>query len=408
VTATRAAAAPPRLVAAICTAQGLTQVGAFSVPLLLPELIQLWRLSNTEAGWILGISAATYMLAVPVLTAATDRVDSRWIYLPSALIYAVSYLGFAAFADGFWTALLFRALSGVGWAGLYMPGLKALSDWVQGPGQSRAVAKHAAAIGLTNSLSFAFAGLVAAVAGWRWSVALSGFGGLAAFAIVAFALPPRRPEPSTGHLLDFRPVLRNRSSLAYSICYCVHTWEMGALRNWLIAFLAFVAGGASTGLLTPTVIATAMGLLGTWASVTGNEWSIRFGRARFVTVVFVASMALAAGVGWSAALPYEAAVGLCVLWGYLIWSDSSSLTAGSLGSALPGQRGSTMAVHSTLGYAGGFLGPLFVGVVLDLAGGPSPLGWGLAFGHVALALIAGPVALALLRPADLAGDRPGK
>jgi predicted MFS family arabinose efflux permease len=271
---------------------------------------------------------------------------------------------------------------------------------VQGPQQSRAVAAHAAAVGVFGSLSFVICGAVNALAGWRWSVAVGGFGGVAALLIFAWGVPRRAPEPASRALLDFRPVLRNRNSLAYSICYCVHTWEMGALRSWLVTFLVFVAAGAPTGVLAPTAVATAVGLLGTWASVTGNEWALRLGRRRFVMLVSLLSMAMAAVVGWGAALPYPFAAALCVAWGYLIWSDSSSLTAGALGGALPGQRGSTMAVHSTLGYAGGFLGPLAVGATLDWAGGPSPLGWGLAFGHVALVLAAGPIALIWLRPVD--------
>jgi hypothetical protein len=83
-----------------------------------------------------------------------------------------------------------------------------------------------------------------------------------------------------------------------------------------------------------------------------------------------------------------------------------SLTAGSAGSAEPGRRGATLAVHSTLGYAGGFLGPLALVATLDLLGGASVLGWGVAFGHVTVALLLGALAFAWLRPADLAGDRP--
>jgi hypothetical protein len=62
-------------------------------------------------------------------------------------------------------------------------------------------------------------------------------------------------------------------------------------------------------------------------------------------------------------------------------------------------------VHSTLGYAGGFLGPLALGVTLDLLGGASVVGWGVAFGHVTVALLLGALAFVWLRPADLAGDR---
>jgi MFS family permease len=106
-------------------------------------------------------------------------------------------------------------------------------------------------------------------------------------------------------------------------------------------------------------------------------------------------------------LPYPVAAALVVGYAALIWADSSSLTAGASGTALPGQRGATLAVHSTLGYAGGFFGPLVFGIILDLAGGESVLGWGLAFGHVAIALMVGPMALFLLKPVGLAGDAGG-
>jgi len=118
-----------------------------------------------------------------------------------------------------------------------------------------------------------------------------------------------------------------------------------------------------------------------------------------------ASAAMAGVIGFSAALPYGGAAALVLVYAMLIWSDSSSLTAGSAGSAEPGRRGATLAVHSTLGYAGGFLGPLALGATLDLFGGPSVLSWGIAFGHVTVALLLGALAFVWLRPADLAGDR---
>jgi predicted MFS family arabinose efflux permease len=148
-----------------------------------------------------------------------------------------------------------------------------------------------------------------------------------------------------------------------------------------------------------------MGLMGVWASVWGNELAIRVGRRRFIFGTMLGSAALAALIGFGAALPYAGAAALVLVYAMLIWSDSSSLTAGSAGSAEPGQRGATLAVHSTLGYAGGFLGPLALGATLDLVGGASVLGWGVAFGHVTVALLLGALAFAWLGPADLAGDR---
>jgi predicted MFS family arabinose efflux permease len=400
-----------RGVVAMCAAQACAQIGAFSVPALLPTLIAAWLLTNTEAGWIAGIYYAAYTLTVPLLSSLTDRVDPKRIYLGSVALTALAFAGFAWLATGFWSALSFRALMGIGWAGSYMPGLKALSDQTEGAQQSRAVAAHAAAVGISGALSFGVAGMIHTWFGWRWAVGSGALGAALAFALVLFGLPgrpPRRSIEARGALLDFRPILRNRSALAYSLAYCVHTWEMSALRAWVVTFLTFCAAQSAGGWtpLAPATVASVMGLLGVWASVWGNEFSIRFGRRRFILGTMVVSAAMAGAIGFGAALPYAAAAGLVLVYAMLIWSDSSSLTAGSAGSAAPGRRGATLAVHSTLGYAGGFLGPLALGAALDLAGGQSVVGWGIGFGHVTVALLAGAAAFVWLRPADLAGDRP--
>jgi len=395
---------------AMCAAQACAQIGAFSVAALLPTLISAWSLSNTDAGWISGIYYAAYTIVVPLLSSLTDRVDPKRVYLGSVALTAVAFAGFAWVSTGFWSALVFRALMGAGWAGSYMPGLKALSDLTEGPQQSRAVAAHAAAVGVSGALSFGIAGAVNAWLGWQWALAPGALGAALAFVLVLVGLParplPAAPGPR-GALLDFRPVLRNRSALAYSIAYCVHTWEMSALRGWVVTFLTFVAAQTSSAWtpLAPATVASVMGLVGVWASVWGNELSIRFGRRRFILGTMLISAAFAAVIGFSAALPYAGAAALVLLYAVLIWSDSSSLTAGSAGSAEPGRRGATLAVHSTLGYAGGFLGPLALGATLDLLGGASVLGWGLAFGHVTVALLLGALTFVWLRPADLAGDR---
>jgi MFS family permease len=395
----------------MCLAQACAQIGAFAVAALLPTLIPAWSLSNTEAGWISGIYYAAYTLAVPLLSSLTDRVDPKRIYLASVALTGVAFGGFAWVASGFWSALAFRALMGLGWAGSYMPGLKALSDVAEGPQQSRAVAAHAAAVGISGALSFGVAGAVNVRLGWQWALVPGALGAALAFALVMIGLPARPPRTSSGPrtaLLDFRPILRNRSALAYSLAYCVHTWEMSALRAWVVTFLTFAAAQKAAGawtILAPATVASVMGLLGVWASVWGNELAIRFGRRRFILGTMFASTAMAGVIGFSAALPYGGAAALVLVYAILIWSDSSSLTAGSAGSAEPGRRGATLAVHSTLGYAGGFLGPLALGATLDLFGGPSVLGWGIAFGHVTVALLIGALAFVWLRPADLAGDR---
>ncbi len=54
-------------------------------------------------------------------------------------------------------------------------------------------------------------------------------------------------------------------------------------------------------------------------------------------------------------------------------------------------------MHTLIGFAGAFAGPLVFGVVLDLFGGQSSLlAWGLAFASSGLAVIVGPLVLVTL------------
>ena len=68
---------PTRLVALVCAAQVLAQIGAYTWPALLPTFIANWRITNGEAGWITGLFYAAYTVSVPVLVTLTDRVDQN-------------------------------------------------------------------------------------------------------------------------------------------------------------------------------------------------------------------------------------------------------------------------------------------------------------------------------------------
>lgn len=399
-----------RLVAVVCAAQVLVQLGAYFWPALLPGMMPRWGLSNSEAGWITAMFYGAYLVAVPVLVTLTDRVDARLVYLFGVACTITAHSLFGLVAEGFWSALWLRALAGIGWAGTYMTGLKLLADQVDARLMSRATAGHAASIGISGALSFSCADLLADGFGWQSAFLVAAATAISAWLLVALLVPARRaPPPPAGDglaLFDFRPVFRNRSAMAYAIAYCIHTLEMNALRGWGVAFLAFVAVSTGTDArFSPTYVLTALGLIGTAASVLGNESAIRWGRRRLITLAMAASVVVSGGIGFLGSLSYALAVGLLLVYGFVVWLDSSSLTAGAAGTAEPSRRGATLAVHSMLGYSGGFVGPLLIGYVLDLAGGMSRMAWGLAFLLVAALMLLALAAFRLMRPRELAGDR---
>lgn len=395
------------LIAAFVAAQvGMLQ-GAGTFPALLPNFLDAWSLTNTDAGWINGIFLAGYTAAVPFLVSLSDRAPARRIFTLSGLLGVLSSLGFALLAEGFWTAMAFRLLGGVAVAGTYMPGLKLLSDHLEHRDptgdHSRATAFYVSGFGLGMSISFFLGGLIGEAWGWPVAFAVSAAGPLAAVLVVALAVPRPDPAPRAApatHLLDFRPVFRQRRAMAYVLAYTVHNFELFASRSWAVAFLAFAvtagpdpAGAAAFPLGPATIVAIAIAL-GPAGSVLGNELSRKIGRNLAITGLMWASTLVGLWFGFIADWPYALVAAIAVFYCVLQVSDSASITAGTVANAPPGYRGATLAVHSTIGFVGSSAGPVVFGWLLDRlasAGVGGLATWGWAFAFAGLVVGTGPL-----------------
>jgi len=371
-----------RLTLILCLAEVLCLVGIATFPALVPGFIRRWGLSNTEAGWISAAYYAGYMLAVPVLVGWTDRIDARRILSAAAALGALASAGFALMASGFSSALLFRFLTGVSLAGVYMPGLKIVSDHTEGNLQSRFVSFYTASFSIGLSLSYLLAGEFADTLGWRWAFGAAALCCLAALGVIAVAVPSaevRHADRRRGLLQSFAVVLRCPPALGYIFAYAAHMWELFSVRSWIVR------------------VAFAAGLIGVPASIGGNELARRLGRRRVIAVVMSISAAVCILMGFHPGWPFAAVGMMAVIHGITVVGDSAALTAGAVAAAPQGYRGATLALHSTMGFAAAFLGPLVTGVVLDCCPGDPRRAWSAAFITMAAGCLLGPVALAAWR-----------
>jgi MFS family permease len=367
----------------MCIAHVVSLAGFSTYPALLPGLQSEWRMSGAEAGLLSGLFFAGYMVAVPVLTSLTDRIDARRVYFVSTLAAAAGSAGFALFAHGPASGGAFQLLVGAGIAGTYMPGLRALTDNTTGDAQSRGIAFYTAIFGVGMAGSVLMAGEIAALAGWRAAFVAAALGPPLAGAIVVTVLPPRVPERAAApaKLLDFRPVLRNRAAMAFALGYVVHCWELFGTRSWLVAFLASAEGALGRAWpLGPIAITAIANTISPVASILGNELAMRSGRARVIRAAMTASGLLTCALGFLVGLPWYVLFLLVVAHMVLVMSDSSALTAGLVQASDPATRGNAMALHSTLGFGAGFIAPLAFGAAYDAAaGGGSAAAWGAAY-----------------------------
>ncbi len=378
----------------MCLAETLSMTGFAAYPAFLALLRDAWGISNSEAGFIGGAFFAGYMAAVPVLSSLTDRFDARRIYILSCLLAALGNIGFALAAGGVVTAAFFQALAGAGLGGTYMPGLKALTDRVTGPRQSRCIAFYTSTFGIGTSLSLLLAGWLGGALAWRVVFALLAAGPLAAALIVFLGLRPRPParlEVKKPILLGWDGVVQERSVRRFIFGYAAHCWELFGLRSWMVAFIVFAYGLNPMGAapLSATEAAAAINLFGIPVSILGNEAAGRFGRQRTIMWVMAASGGLSWLAGFSAAWVWWVMLALLGLYFISVMSDSAALTAGLVAATPPDRRGSAMAIYSFMGFGAGFVAPLVFGVVLDAAGGKeNAAAWGLAFGSLGLGCLA--------------------
>ncbi len=368
-------------------AQTCALLGFACYAVVLTNLQDEWQLTNLQSGLIASAFFFGYMLAVPLATALTDRVDARKVYLMGGITSTAGLLGMGLLAYNFWTALLFMALNGASLAGTYMPGLKILSDRIKTGELTRHIAFYTAFFGIGTGFSYLCSGWINSVLGWRYVFGLIALGPLSALLIVYSLIPALQHEKWKGpiniRLQDVFPVdkwklvLRDQNAAGYIFGYTAHTLELFASRSWIVAFFAFcTVTTGETFFLTATTLAGVINFFGVPSSILGNEIALRIGRQKWVCIVMLTSAVMGIALACSTGHSWWLIVALAVGHAIFIMADSSTLTAGLVMSAQENIKGAAMGLHSLMGFGGGLLGPAIFGFVLDISGSrTSQLAW---------------------------------
>jgi MFS family permease len=383
------------IVAVLCVAEVLSMTPFSMFLALQPRLQREWGLNNTESGWIGSAYYAGYMIAVPVLSSLTDRIDARSVWLGACATAALGAVAFALWAGGIWTAAAAQAVAGIGLAGTYMPGLKVMADRVP-PGELRPrhVAFYTTSFTAGASLSFWIVGRLAASLTWQTAVGVAALGPLAGCILVGLlwsSAPVASPSGASART-HWRAVFASADTIRYVVAYAMHTWELFALRAWLVPFVTFCGLRSASPLAAPT-IAAIVSSLGIPASIAGAELTGRVSRRRLVVAIMLAAIALSLAVVPASLMGWPMLIAVVCAYGWFVSADSAALTSGILRVAPAASRGTAMAVYSTVGFAAASAGTFAVGAMLDIGGGQSVASWALAFALMGAPNIVGAIAM---------------
>jgi MFS family permease len=397
-----------RILALLSGAQLLGMSLWFTASAVSPQLAILWDLTPGEAGWLttavqLGFVAGTAAAAILNLA---DLVPDREYFVGAVTLGALANTGLLL-APGYESALVLRFLTGFFLAGVYPPAMKMVATWFR---DRRGLAIGILVGALTVGKATPFLVNAFAQASITFVVMTASAGAVVAGLVVWRAYRPG-PYPFGRRPFSWRlvgTVVSHRPTRLAILGYLGHMWELYAM--WTMVALFFfqlhagrgataVAAATASGVMAFTVIAAGGG-----GSVVAGTLADRFGRERVTIWAMAVSGSCALAIGWMTAAPLAVTFVVALVWGFTVVADSAQFSALVTELAPQHAVGTALTLQTSLGFG---LTAASIGLTVELAG---RVGWGAAFGVLALGPALGIVAmlrLRQLRQLPVSGPGPG-
>jgi MFS family permease len=342
----------------------------FNYSAVLPLVVDDWGLSGLRAGVVFGVFQAGYLLAIIPVGVLVDRHSPRYVIAAGATITGLFSLAFALLADGFLAGTVLRFLAGIGMAGVYVPGMRFVTDWYAEGERGRAMGLYIGTFSVSSGLSFLLSSSIAAAFEWRVAVAATSAGALLVAPLVLGVgrdAPGTSGRERTGFDLS---VLRNRAYLSAVGVYTWHNWELFGVRNWIVAFLVSTAavGSLASPKAAAGTLAGVMIALGGLGNVLGGSLSDRVGRTTVIGVALGCSALVSATIALLGWLPLPLLVGIVLLWGVALTMDSAP-TSTAITEIVDDERvGTALSIQSFVGFTTTVVSPVVFGAALDYGG----------------------------------------
>ncbi|WP_331236271.1 MFS transporter [Natronorarus salvus] len=407
--------AHPRVVGPITAGHGVNEFFAIVVPPIIPLLVADFGISYGQAGFLLTVFFAMYVLFQLPAGALADRIGKRRL-LVGGLFGMAAGIALAATASTYGTLVVAQTIAGIGGATFHPTGMAIVSDveTERTEGKAMGVFGFGGALG-TLSAPLVVGGL-AALFGWRVALA----GAVALGTLVTLAILPSISDGGEGDDGDGRTTLSDggrqfspggalrsvRSAVAVPVTRGVVilflvTLVLSLQHRAIQTFTTAYVGGATGGSISVGNLAFFTLLLGgSVASLWAGDLADRFDRrllgvgAALATAGLVATTLVLTDL--LGGLPPVALIAVLAVWFALIgvgmyasYPVKNALVSEQADAAY---SGSLFGVIQTASAVGSASGPAIVGVLSDR--------WGVAAAFPAIAaasvLLAGLFGLLLL------------
>lgn len=368
-------------------------------PACLSVLVEMWRMSATQAGIVQGAFTAAFAVSLFLSSNLCDRVGARTVFRASVFLSAATAILFATFARSFESAAVLIALMGLAQGGTYTPAIMIVSANVPAARKASSVGWVLAGMSGGYVLSIFLGTALAARFGYEtafWVAAATTIPGWAlGHVAVSRAKPPVEDANPADAAFD---VMRSRRSRLLTIGYIGHCWELMGAWAWVPAFLsiAILSAGQMSAFELGLWTALALHLSGFFSSFLSGYAADRFGARRVLVGFAILGGIGSLTIGWFPDVHPALLLLMAAVYGFATIGDSAVLSSAMTDAVPARQLGRVLGVRSVLGIGAGAIAPVAFGATLDVM--PGGIAWGLAFSMLAAgAAIAALCALRLPR-----------
>ncbi|WP_079504672.1 MFS transporter [Mesobacillus jeotgali] len=389
-----------RLLWTLSIAQFLAMQVWFNFSAVMPVVEEEWELSSTQSGVIVAFFHIGYVAAVFFYSFLSDRYNPKYSFMYGALIAGVSGVLFSVLAQGFWSALLLRFISGIGIAGIYVPGMKIVAQTSSDRARGAAMGLFVGSLVVGSGFSLLVSGLFINLVGWKGVIFITSCSAILAAALIYFSRIPENIHIHSQRLSMalLKRVLTKRNLLV-NVSYTGHCWELYAMWAWIGPFMVyyFESHSVSNSISVGNFIGAFVVMIGGIASFIGGRMSDSFGRLKSIKLFIYISIACSLSIGWLAEASFWILLPLVFVYGFTIIADSPIYNTMITEISDPEITGIALGIQSVMGFSATIFSPMIFGILLDY------FNWGIAFTAIGVMTIITPVCITLLRK-KLSGD----
>ncbi|WP_291080524.1 MFS transporter [Dietzia sp. UBA5065] len=343
-------------------------VGYGLVAPVLPQYARSFDVSVTAASVVVSAFAFFRLVFAPAGGFLVDKMGERWVYMTGLLIVVVSTLA-TGLARDYWQLLVFRGLGGLG-STMFTISAMALLTRLSPPGaRGRIAGLYATAFLIGNIGGPVIGGLLA---GFGMRVPFFVYAGtlLVATGVVGiFLRGGGRPTPGDRtegqEALPVAEALRHSGYRAALVSSFVNGWSSFGVRVAIVPLFAAASFDAGAGIAGTALASFAVG---TASVVSIAGWlSDRYGRRPLVIGGLVVSGFSTLVLGWCDTVPLLVAASVVAGIGAGVLNPAQqAAVADVVGADRAG--GKVLATFQMASDSGAILGPVLIGLVVDLVG----------------------------------------